>query len=170
MAEYLDLVGRKFGLVTVVQRAAYETTWIAQCECGQFRFFKGTHLRNNPPKSHRFCHRGWAEELDSSGSITRTRRVAIERHLAQAEIQREKRWKRAERQIAEALREEGCSEEKARKEARQAVETRRRKKGEDQEVEGRTPDDVPRQDHHANAGRLSESHQRQGEQEEANAR
>lgn len=55
-----DLVGQKFGLVTVQQReyAHHQSRWFAVCECGKGRWFTAGNLRRSPPKTHKFCHRG----------------------------------------------------------------------------------------------------------------
>jgi hypothetical protein len=124
---YFELTGHKFGLVTVISRAESASNvifWRGVCECGSIRVFRSTRLKNQPPTTHKFCHRGYFEERnDVSGTVVVSRGHA-ERDLAKA---RERRWKDAERQIFEALRDEGYSETEARAEARQAVATRRRK-------------------------------------------
>src|SRR5689334_23188317 len=54
MSAFIDLVGRRFGMLTVVSRAGYRgkcITWHCVCECGGEKVVPGTYLSTGDTKS-----------------------------------------------------------------------------------------------------------------------
>lgn len=55
MSKMIDLTGRKFGKLVVIERGANGTdgraTWKCQCDCGNIVYVKGSRLRNGHTKS-----------------------------------------------------------------------------------------------------------------------
>lgn len=56
MSELIDLVGKKFGLLTVISLSSKRTKsgqllWVCQCMCGESTVVAGYHLRYNHTKS-----------------------------------------------------------------------------------------------------------------------
>jgi len=56
MGKLIDLAGKKFGRLTVIERAeSYKNnnqpTWLCRCECGTEKIIRGDHLKNGKTKS-----------------------------------------------------------------------------------------------------------------------
>ena len=55
MTKLIDMKGRVFGRITVIERSLFrekrEAVWKCRCECGKLVFVRGSHLRDGSTKS-----------------------------------------------------------------------------------------------------------------------
>src|SRR5215471_1520917 len=54
--KFIDLTGKRFGRLTVIERSAFQSSpihpeWLCQCDCGNETLVRGQHLRNGNTKS-----------------------------------------------------------------------------------------------------------------------
>ena len=54
MSGLIDLTGKKFGRLTIIERfanASHEAVWVCKCDCGKITHVRGTELRTGKTKS-----------------------------------------------------------------------------------------------------------------------
>lgn len=55
MGAFIDILDKRFGSLTVIQRAGSDknknATWICRCDCGKTKTFRSTHLRSGEASS-----------------------------------------------------------------------------------------------------------------------
>lgn len=65
----IDITGRKYGRLTVIERApngkGYKTRWLCQCECGNQTIVQGESLRTGATRSCGCLQKEWAQNHNS---------------------------------------------------------------------------------------------------------
>lgn len=62
-AENAQVIGQRFGLVTVLKRDPVSSSllgsirYLVKCECGTVYWLRGNNLKREPPKTHLRCKR-----------------------------------------------------------------------------------------------------------------
>lgn len=86
MSKFIDLTGKKFGRLTVVERAENKcnrTAWLCKCDCGNIRVFLGTHLKSGRSKSCGCLHNEKLAERSKTHGLSNSRLNRIYRHMKQ---------------------------------------------------------------------------------------
>ena len=83
--EFKDLAGKKFNMLTVIERVKKEnskqTFWLCECECGNKTITTSGHLKNGHTKSCGCLHKKVMQDMMTTHNLTNTKLFKIWRAI-----------------------------------------------------------------------------------------
>lgn len=80
MSKLIDLTGQKFGRLTVLKidkKVGRTYYWLCQCECGNLKVVRGSHLKSGKIQSCRCLQKETAKNLSTEHGLSRTKLAKV---------------------------------------------------------------------------------------------